>query len=218
MTDSSGYYGSWGGQTTPTSPYWQNLYDKKAEWGPCYYDATHVLTSYATYDIPVGRNRAIGKNMNKVADAIVGGWQINGILSLHGGFPLTVSASDASGTNSRGSRANCIAPANVFGKQNSPLGGYQWFDPSSYAPEIAGTFGTCGVGTVRGPGLHTLDLSLNKFFNITETQKLQLRAESINFTNTPILNSPDTGLGTTLGRISSSQGARNIQFALKYYF
>ena len=38
MTDSSGYYGSWGGQTTPTSPYWQNLYDKKSEWGPCYYD------------------------------------------------------------------------------------------------------------------------------------------------------------------------------------
>jgi Carboxypeptidase regulatory-like domain len=44
MTDSSGYYGSWGGQTTPTSPYWQNLYDQKAEWGPCYYDVTHVLT------------------------------------------------------------------------------------------------------------------------------------------------------------------------------
>ena len=70
MTDSSGYYGSWGGQTTPTSPYWQNLYDKKAEWGPCYYDATHVLTSYATYDLPVGRDRKFGKNMNKVVDAV----------------------------------------------------------------------------------------------------------------------------------------------------
>ena len=51
----SGYYGSWGGQTTPTSPYWQNLYDKKAEWGPCYYDVTHLLTTYAVYDIPFGR-------------------------------------------------------------------------------------------------------------------------------------------------------------------
>ena len=218
MTDSSGYYGSWGGQATPTSPYWQNLYDKKAEWGPCYYDATHVLTSYATYDLPFGRDRKFGKNLNKVVNAVVGDWQLNGILSLHTGFPLTVSADDASGTNSRGARANCIAPAHVFGKQNSPSGGYQWFDPNSYAPAIPGTFGTCGVSTVRGPGLHNLDLSLAKFFNITERQRIEFRAESINFTNTPILNSPNTGLGSNLGLLNSSQGARNVQFALKYLF
>ncbi len=218
MTDSSGYYGSWSGQTTPTSPYWQNLYDKKAEWGPCYYDAEHILTSYATYDIPIGRGRAIGNNMNKVVNAVVGGWQVNGILSLHTGFPLTVNAGDASGTNSRGSRPNCIAPAHVFGAQNSPLGGYQWFDPNSYGPALPGTFGTCGVGTVRGPGLHNLDLSLAKYFDITERQRLEFRAESINLTNTPILNSPNVSLGSTLGLINTSQGARNIQFGLKYLF
>ncbi len=117
MTDSSGYYGSWGGQTTPTSPYWQNLYDKKAEWGPCYYDVTHVLTSYATYDIPFGKGRKYGKDMNAVVNAFVGDWTVTGIYTVHGGFPLTISAGDASGTNSRGSRANCNAPANVFGKQ-----------------------------------------------------------------------------------------------------
>jgi Carboxypeptidase regulatory-like domain/TonB dependent receptor len=218
MTDSSGYYGSWGGQATPTSPYWQNLYDKKAEWGPCYYDATHVLTSYATYDLPIGRGRKFGKDMNKALDAVVGGWQANAILSLHTGFPLTVSADDASGTNSRGSRANCIAPVHILGKQNSPSGGYQWFDPSSFAPAVTGTFGTCGVGTVRGPGLHTLDFSLAKFFSFTERQKLEFRAEAINLTNTPILNSPNAGLGSTLGLLQSSQGARNVQFALKYLF
>jgi len=218
MTDSSGYYGSWGGQATPTSPYWQNLYDKKAEWGPCYYDAQHVLTSYATYDLPFGRDRKFGKNMNKIVNAVVGDWQINGILSLHTGFPLTVSADDASGTNSRGSRANCIAPVNILGKQNSPSGGYQWFDPNSFAPAVPGTFGSCGVGTVRGPGLHNLDLSLSKFFNFTERQRLEFRAESINFTNTPILNSPNAGLGSTLGLLQSAQGARNVQFGLKYLF
>lgn len=218
LTDSSGYYGSWGGQTTPTSPYWQNLYDKKAEWGPCYYDATHVLTSYATYDLPFGRDRKFGKNMNKVVNAVIGDWQVNGILSLHTGFPLTISASDASGTNSRGSRANCIAPVDIYGTQNSPAGGYQWFDQSDFAPALPGTFGTCGVGTVRGPGLHTLDLSLAKLFSITENQKIEFRAESINLTNTPILNSPNAGLGSTLGLLQSSQGARNVQFALKYLF
>jgi hypothetical protein len=218
MTDSSGYYGSWGGQTTPTSPYWQNLYDKKAEWGPCYYDATHVLTSYATYDIPFGRGRKYGTDMNRAVNAVVGDWQLSGIVSLHTGFPLTISAGDASGTNSRGSRANCIAPPDVFGEQNSPSGGYQWFNPDSYGPAVPGTFGTCGVGTVRGPGLHTLDLSLAKFFDFTERERLEFRAEAINVTNTPILNSPNTGLGSTLGLLQSSQGARNIQLALKFLF
>jgi hypothetical protein len=218
MTDSSGYYGSWGGQATPTSPYFQNLYDQKAEWGPCYYDAGQVLTSYATYDLPFGRGRKYGKDMNKVADAIVGGWQVNGILSLHGGFPLTISGSDASGTNSRGARANCLAPVDIFGRQNSPAGGYQWFDPSAFGPADPSTFGTCGVATVRGPGLHNLDLSVSKFFPITEHQRVEFRSEFINFTNTPILNSPNAGLGSTLGLLQSSQGARQIQFALKYLF
>ena len=63
MTNSSGYYGSWGGAAVPTSPYFQNLYDMKAEWGPCYYDVKHTLSSYATYDLPFGRDRKFGKDI-----------------------------------------------------------------------------------------------------------------------------------------------------------
>jgi hypothetical protein len=218
MTNSSGYYGSWGGQATPTSPYFQNLYDMRAEWGPCYYDVTHVLTSYAVYDIPVGRHRKYASNMNAVADAVVGGWTVSPIFSVHGGYPLTISAGDASGTKSRGARADCIAPANVFGKQEYSGGGFQWFSPKSYAAPSAGHFGSCGVSTVRGPGLFSLDLSVQKDFSITESKKLQFRTEFINLPNHPILNSPGTGLGSQLGLVQSSQGERNIQFAMKFYF
>ena len=223
MTDSSGYYGSWGGAAYPTSPYFQNLYDQRAEWGPCYYDSTHVLTSYLTYDLPLGRDRKFGKDMNPVLNAIVGDWQVNSILSLHTGFPLTISAGDASGTNSRGSRANCIAPVQIYGKQDSPLGGYQWFNPADFAPEDPGTFGTCGVSTVRGPGLRTLDASAAKFFNFNERFKLEFRGEAINLFNTPILNAPNTGVGSTLGLLQGAGGAygtfgRQIQFALKFHY
>ena len=218
MTDSSGYYGSWGGQTTPTSPYWQNLYDKKAEWGPCYYDVTHVLTSYAVYELPVGRNKKFGKDMNKAVDAVVGGWEASGIFSWHGGFPLTISGSDTSGTNSRGSRADCIAPAHVLGKQNYSGGGYQWFDPNSYTGSLPGQFGTCGVGTVRGPGLVSLDLTAEKSFALTERYRFTLRSDFVNALNHPILNSPGTGLGGGLGVLQSSQPGRTIQLALKFYY
>jgi hypothetical protein len=218
MTNSSGYYGSWGGQTTPTSPYWQNLYDMRAEWGPCYYDVTHVLTSYAVYELPIGRDKHFGKGMSKAADALIGGWQTSGIFSWHGGFPLTISGGDTSGTNSRGSRADCIAPARVFGKQEYSGGGYQWFDPNSYAPSKPKAFGTCGVGTVRGPGLVDLDMSAEKSFALTERYRLTFRSDFVNAFNHPILNSPGTGLGGGLGAVQSSQPGRTIQLALKLYY
>jgi len=217
MTDNLGYYGQ-GGQTAQVNWYAQNIYNEAAEWGPCDYDAKSNFVANAVYALPFGHKQKFGANMNKVADAIAGGWQLSGILSLHTGFPLSIGGSDASGTGSRGARADCVAPADVYGRQNSPLGGYQWFNPADFAATKAGTFGSCGVGTVRGPGLKTLDLNLAKTFAITEHQNLEFRAEAINFTNTPILNAPNNYLGSTLGLLQSSQGARNIQFALKYSF
>lgn len=219
LSDSIGYYGG-SGQAAPASAYWQNLYDKAAEWGPCFYDVTHIGSGYVTYDLPLGRGRAFGKNMNRALDLIAGGWQVNAIVSLRGGFPLTINAVDRSGTRARSARASCIAPGVVLGEQNAPAalgGGYQWFSPTSYAQPTSG-FGTCGVGTIRGPGLKTVDFSVSKRFSTFENQNLEVRGEFINFTNTPILNAPSRTLGSTLGVITGSQGARNIQLALKYNF
>ena len=143
---------------------WQNLYDRRAEWGPCYYDVAHVLSSYVIYALPVGRNKRWGRSLNPLVNAVVGDWQLGSIIQFHGGFPLTIYAADASGTSSRGSRANCVAPPHVFGRKpasdpfTGQLSGFQWFDPAAYAPAVPGTFGTCGVGTVRGPGLRTANL------------------------------------------------------------
>ena len=177
-----------------------------------------MLSSYAIYELPVGRNKRWGRNLNPFINAAIGDWQLGATVQFHGGFPLTIYADDASGTNSRGPRANCIAPPHVFGRKPSPLGGFQWFDPASYAPAATGTFGTCGVGTVRGPGLRTANLSVQKEFPLSESKRLEFRAEFFNVTNTPILNSPIIGLGPYLGLINRSQGERNIQFALKFYF
>ena len=157
--------------------------------------------------------------MNPLVNAAIGNWQLGSIVQFHGGFPLTIFAPDSSGTNSRGARANCDAPPHVFGRKpafGEP--GFQWFDPSSYSPAAPGTFGTCGVGTVRGPGLHTANLSLQKEFPLGDVKKLEFRAEFFNLTNTPILKAPNTWIYFNLGVIDSSQGERNIQFALKFYF
>jgi hypothetical protein len=217
MTNAIGYFGQ-AGQADGPSPFFQNIYDAAADWGPCEYDATHNFVANALYNLPFGRGHGIGGNLSKAVDAIVGGWQAGGILSLHTGFPITVTASDASGTLAGAARANCLFPATVYGEQDAPQGGYLWFNPSAYAQPAKGTFGSCGNGTLRGPGLATLDFSLQKSFRIGNEQSLDVRGEFLNLTNTPILNGPGHGIGPTLGLLQTSQGARNVQIALRYRF
>jgi hypothetical protein len=229
MTNSAGYYGSWGGQASPGMPYWQNVYDGKTEKGPCFYDETHNLTSYVLYQLPFGRGKKFGSNMNKVANAAVGGWEIDGILTMHTGFAMTVNNwGDPSNTGGWVSRTNCNSsigyPKTVVSQLNG--GGIQWFDPSAFTnPHPAGvtpSFGNCSNGKVRGPGLKNFDMGIKKDFSFGETRKLEFRSEFLNLTNTKILNSPssfaDYSPGTGLGRITGSQGERNIQFALKFYY
>jgi hypothetical protein len=217
MTNSIGYYGSWGGQVTPTSAYWQNLYDGKSEWGPCINDVRHLLSSYAVYELPFGRGKKYGSNLNPVVNGVLGNWQLGGILQERGGMPSTVQASDNSGTGERTARADCLS-APTFPKSPVSTGGIQWVNPSAYGPQLPGAFGTCGVSTLYGPGLHTFDLNLQKNFPVSESKHFEFRAEFINFTNTPILNGPNAFLGSTFGQITSSQGSRNVQFGLKFYY
>jgi hypothetical protein len=226
MTNSGGYYGTWGStQASPGMPYWQNVYDGKSEKGPCFYDETHNLTSYVLYQLPFGRGKKFGSNMNKAANAVVGGWQVSGILTMHTGFAMTVNNwGDPSNTGGWVSRTNCGSTIS-YPKTIVPAlqgGGIQWFDPSAFAPVAAGRFGNCSNGKVRGPGLKNFDMGIQKDFSFGETRKLEFRSEFLNLTNTKILNVPtvfaDFSSATSLGRITGSQGERNIQFALKFYY
>jgi len=131
---------------TVTHWYKQNVYDPRAEWAPCYYDATHVVSAYATYALPFGRGQALAQNANKVVDAIIGGWEVSPIVSFRTGFPLPVyGAADKSGTFSRGSRADCNSIPTVT--SDLPIqgaGGIQWFtNNGNFTTPANGTFGNC---------------------------------------------------------------------------
>ena len=228
MTDNSGYYGTWGNsQGVPANPYFQNLYKPRADYAPCYFDVKHNLTAYSIYELPFGRDKRFGHDMNRVANQIVGGWSVNPIIFVRTGFPLALYnfTNDPSGTNSRGPRPDCGPGAGrVFGRRPAIVGGkfigYQWFDPSPYSLPSIG-FGDCPAqGPVRGPGYGDVDLSLQKNFVITERTKLQFRTDFLNAFNRTNLNTDCclTAVGGNMGVISSSQPARNIQFALKLYF
>jgi len=221
MTDNSGYFGTWSGttQTTPASPYFQNLYNKGAEWAQCYFDSKHILTAYAVYELPVGSGKRFGKDMGKAANTVAGNWSLNPIVSWHTGFPFALySPSDTSGTNSQGARPNCNA-APVYLKTGS-IQGLQWVSPSSFSVPAKGTFGNCAAqGPVIGPGYADVDLSLQKNFLFGETRKLQFRAEFLNLFNHPNFAKMSNTVGTTsFGLITGTDESREIQLALKFYF
>ena len=87
MSDNTGYYGAWNNALSARA-YWQNVYDQRSEYAPCYYDATHVLSSYAVYDLPVGRGKMLGKNVNAAVNEVIGGWAVSPIVSFRTGWPI----------------------------------------------------------------------------------------------------------------------------------
>jgi hypothetical protein len=220
MSDSTGYYGAWDNALS-ASAYWQNIYDPRAEWAPCYYDATHVISAYAIYDLPFGRGRTFGHDMNKAVDAVVGGWEISPIVSWRTGWPLPVfGAQDKTTTNSRGIRPNCNSMPSIT-DTTIPGVGVQWFtNNGNFTQPAPGQFGNCApqLGGLRGPHYTDVDLSLHKDFQMTERFKLQFRTDFINLFNHVNFEAPNTSIGPTMGQITSAEPPRNIQLALKLYY
>jgi len=225
MSNNTGYYGTWSGSraSSTASPYWQNIYDVKTEWAPCYYDEKHNLTSYAVYELPIGKGKRFLADASGAVNQIVGGWKVSPIITLHTGFPLALynNGDDHTGTASRGLRPDCNGTNTVFGRQTSTnaSGGIQWFDPNNYSNAVG--FGTCApqMGGLRGPGYYNWDASVQKDFLLTERFKLQFRTDFLNMFNRVNLAVPNTTVqSSTTGLIQASQPPRNIQFALKLYY
>jgi hypothetical protein len=245
LSNSPGYFGTGWGSTNATSsggqPGWENIYNPRLDWGPCYYDQTHIFTSYVTYQLPVGRGKQFGHDLNPALNAVLGNWEIGGIVTLHSGNALTLNnfggwglGGNSDNTNGIGpytlaNLPDCNGPVRVANKTVPASGGIpgyiQWIDPSNVSPAAANTFGTCSVGNVRGPAYANFDLSLHKGFLFTESKELQFRFEALNAFNHPVWTfsggpangSFDPG-SAIFGRITGAQSARILQFALKFSF
>ena len=222
MGNTSGFFGQYG-ESGPTQAgnnhfFFQNTYNPHGDYGRCDQNVASSGNGFVTYTLPVGRGRAFGGNMNRALDAAVGGWQANAITTLHTGFPITAQANDASGTTSGFPRANCTGqPRSTPYRKIPGTIGYSWLDASTVSQPTSG-FGNCQVGSFTGPGLQTFDFSLFKSFAIVESQSVQFRAEAINVLNHPILSAPNSNVGSNFGQITTAQGERQLQFAVKYLF
>jgi len=195
------------------------------------WDIRHNFVGNFLYELPFGKGKKFMSGMSSVGNTLIGGWQINGLISIRTGAPFTLGTNDCIGA-----WGNCT-PDVLSGKdpKNAPSGGRtaaQWFDtsavvrPARSAPnattgEIIGTNGTLGLQSNNLPGQQVVDLGLFKSFRLTERFGLQFRSEAFNLLNTVQFAGPNRIQGDpNFGRITGSQGGteRKFQLSLRVSF
>jgi hypothetical protein len=186
------------------------------------FDVRHRFTTSFMYEMPFGRGKKYGSGWSPAANAIAGGWQVNGILTLLTGFPRSI------GTTFTSCACNNRTADLVSGKDpnNAPSGGRTpdlWFDTSAVVAPALGTAGNLNSMAIYAPGTRNFDFSLFKRFALTERYYLTFRTEFFNAFNTPqfdptqmTLNQGQGGFGRINGTISGTE--RHVQFALRFEF
>jgi hypothetical protein len=201
------------------APFAQNSYDLAAERGRADFDQTLRWVLSFDYEVPFGRQGS--RFSSGVMDAVLAGWHFGGIYTLASGFPFSPYINDdTSNTGTQGiPRPNQLRNGNLPRSQRSPN---LWFDVNAFAAPSGFAFGNAGRNVLIGPGQNVFDWSLRKEFSVTETQRLEFRAEFFNAFNHPNFAQPDNfiddGPGSAGVITSLAIPMRQIQFGLKYNF
>jgi hypothetical protein len=191
-------------------------------WGLNDFNRYITFVQSYVYQLPFGKGKAFLNSAPRAADMIIGGWQLEGILTVMTGTPFTVTYSSSylniaqSGNNTPVQVASSVNL--LHGINTTSNGGSAWFDPTAFAaPPCQSTTATAGcttgapdqapgayqqIGNVGrnsmiGPGFFNVNLALSKTTQFTERVAMQLRLETVNTTNTPQFSNPNGGCCTS---------------------
>ncbi|MYB52068.1 MAG: TonB-dependent receptor plug domain-containing protein [Acidobacteriia bacterium] len=195
--------------------------------GNCGFDIRQNLRATWGWELPFGRGKTLGTNVLPAVNHLIGGWQVNGGVSLYGGIPFSVVAGGNTLNNGVGGvRPDQLRDGNLPPSERQVT---RWFDTEAFANPGFRLYGTAGRNILVGPGTKQIDLSIFKNFQLTEGVRLQFRTEFFNAFNTPQFNNP-RGAGVrvgaaAMGRITRAgseptlqRTQRQVQMALKLFF
>jgi hypothetical protein len=206
------------GDTSGNGP--QNEYDFNADYSSSSFDITHSFVGSVTANLPFGKGRRSLSGSSRALDTLIGGWQINGIVSLRTGFPFSVAATDINFINQTfGQRADVVGSPKAGGFHK---GVNEWFNTSSFAQPAMGNYGNSSRDILRAPGVENVDASLFKNISLFDRLKLQTRFEGFNLFNHTNLGFPNATVpqsaalpNPSYGTIGSAAPGRIIQIAMK---
>ena len=214
---------------------WSNLREKVGYLNPSdtlledrisQFDRPHRFTFAGVFELPVGRGRRLGNNMNRVLDAVIGGWQLNGTYEWQSGEPFLLTANNLFFPGDLSSIRSRLG-------QGDGEGGKFGIDRSAFeAPGLVTltAFGIRNVPTtldnLRNQPYSVANVGLTKNFKMGEVRRIQLRAEALNAFNHPYFGA---GIGLNPGTAAAPNAAfgivttqrnnpRDIQFGAKFIF
>ena len=157
-------------------------------WSLSNFDRTHNLNFTNVVELPFGAGRR-WLNTGGVVAALVGGWQVNNILSFYSGTPFTVSSSGTSlNAPENDQRADQVkSKVEILGGVGR---GNAYFDPFAFVPVTEARFGTASFNAVRGPGVANWDLGIFRQLQLGRQANLQVRLEMFNVANRPKFSNP----------------------------
>jgi Carboxypeptidase regulatory-like domain len=188
----------------------QDTFNLRAERALSDFHRAHQFVGSFNYELPFGRGRAFLSQARGVTNTLLGDWSFNGIIRALSGRPFTPQYESG---NPAVRRPNLIS--DPYSDVPAGLG----FNPAAFS-DPGNAPGSAGRNILTGPGLRNVDLSLLKYFELTEKLRLQFRAEAFNVFNHPNYGVPGFFLDNpNAGRYTMTvTEAREMQFALKLQF
>jgi len=192
----------------------QNPDNLHSEWALSDWHREHVFSASWVWQMP----KLAG--LPKAAQAIIGGWELSGLMRLATGAPFTVtSGRDNSLTAVGADRTDVVGDPKLPTDRSHAALIARFFNIAAFRANATGAYGNEGRNALIGPGLANVDAGLFKNFKLYERHQLQFRSEFFNLFNRVNLNAPNASLiSPSFGRILSAGTARQIQLAMKYFF
>ena len=213
----------------PSDPKHLNLDQGRSD-----FDVRHVVRGHFIVDVPVGHGRRLMKDASSLVNAIVGGWQVNGILDMSSGYPFSVysgfhtftfydSGTRVATTSGNGAtnRADFTGGSTDIGKVTRTPTGVEFFSANERAlfktPEAGQTGSARNLFT--GPGFFQVDLGIFKNFQVGR-KRLEFRMEIFNVLDTVNFNEPNSlAMAGSFGTITDTRvPPRIVQLGMKLYF
>jgi hypothetical protein len=195
------------------------------------FDRPHSVKALVSYELPVGRGKALAGGAGRLVNALIGGWSASAILNYFSGAPLGYTGSSplASVWNGGTNRAN-VAPGELkaadFDKSrfelstlSSPSNRYLDKTKFSDPPQLTLGNGAPVYAQTRTFGTINEDLALRKVARLGESWRLQFRAEALNAFNRSTLGGITTSVtNSQFGQVTSISGNRQMQLGLRLDF
>jgi len=216
-----------------------NAWNPKLERGPSSFDTTHQINTNWVVQLPFGRGRHYAGGVNRGMDAIVGGWDVSGLMRWTSGYPFAIANGANWATNwelgglsfltgkapSTGVFIDACGDPNIFRQPGACNGGTSLIgnDPFLANWRFAHPGEAGQRNNLRGQGYFGIDMGLSKTFKITEGQALHFSWEVFNITNSARFDalSVQSSIDSqgTFGKYSETYTlSRRMQFGLRYSF